>query len=143
MAARRIITQVGFNNLVNDDGRPSDTITLGGLRFFGYHGVYAEEQARGQEFVVDLIMELDLSRAGQSDDLADTVNYAEVYGLVKGIVEGSPYKLIEAVAARLIEAVLTGYAPVQAVTVRINKPQAPVGDPTLGSATVEMRRLRK
>lgn len=56
-----------------------DTILLKGLVFHGYHGVLEEERRLGQKFVVDIEASADLARAGQTDDLADTVNYAAVY----------------------------------------------------------------
>jgi len=120
----------------------ADRLLLQGLRFYGYHGVEEAEQGLGQNFVVDLLMELDLKQAGASDDLADTVNYAAVYQLARTIVEGPACKLIETVASRLAAAILSDYHLLTAVTVRLNKPQAPAHDPALGSITVELRRER-
>ena len=57
----------------------NDIIFLNGMRFYGYHGVLAAENDIGQIFVVDITLKVDLSYAGQSDDVKDTVNYGEVY----------------------------------------------------------------
>ena len=65
-----------------------DKIYVNGMKFYGYHGVFPEEQKLGQRFNVDVMLTLDLSKAGLSDDLDATVNYKEVYDAVKEIVEG-------------------------------------------------------
>ncbi len=121
---------------------PPDRIILSGLRFYGYHGVLPEEAARGQEFALDLSLETDLSAAGRSDDLADTVSYAEVFTLAQGIVEGERYNLLEALAQRLVAAILQAYPPISAVTVRLTKPNAPIPDLAGGRVGVEIRRER-
>ena len=86
------------------------------------------EKRDGQVFVVDVTMQVDLVPAGASDDLADTVNYAEVAGDIVALVEGEPLDLIEALAARIADKVLSRPL-VEAVEVVVHKPQAPVGHP--------------
>ncbi len=108
------------------------------MRFFGKHGVLAEETRLGQAFHVDLEMYLDLSPAGQNDDLSRTVDYGRVYTTVRAIVEGPPFKLLEAVAERIAAATLKDH-PVQEVVVRVHKPGAPLPGP-FDSVTVEIRR---
>ncbi|WP_166245669.1 dihydroneopterin aldolase [Paenibacillus turpanensis] len=103
-----------------------DKLHINNMRFFGRHGVLPEETVLGQLFIVDLMLELDLQKAGHTDDLEATVNYAEVVELVKQIVEGPPYKLVEAVASRIASAVLEAYTNINAVTVRLTKPNPPV-----------------
>lgn len=102
-----------------------DCLILQDMQFYGYHGVLEEENRLGQRFGVDLVLGLDLDQAGKSDNRDDTVNYAEVFLLVKEIVEGKPRKLIEAVAEDIAAAVL-GRFSVERVTVRVKKPGAPV-----------------
>lgn len=68
------------------------------MEFYGYHGVFTEENKLAQRFKVDLTAELDLSKAGQTDDLEQTINYAELYHVCKDIVEGEPVKLVETLA---------------------------------------------
>lgn len=103
-----------------------DKIIMQGMKFFGQHGVLHQEKELGQRFEVDLVLELDLAEAAQRDNLAATVSYADVYRVVEEIVTGPPFHLIETVAGAIARAVLDGFAPVQAVTVRIKKPGAPV-----------------
>lgn len=118
-----------------------DRIRLTGMRFFGYHGFFPEESRLGQSFIVDLELEVDLRTAGRQDSLSQTVDYGKVYGTVKEIVEGAPFKLIEAVAERVAAQVLATHALVQAVTVRVHKPNAPIPGP-IDDVTVELYRRR-
>lgn len=103
-----------------------DRIELKGMAFYGYHGCLPEEREKGQRFFVDLTLFTDLKKAGETDELADTVNYAEVYGAVKNIVEGTPRNLIEAVAESVAKRVLA-FSAVQRAAVTIRKPSAPIG----------------
>ncbi len=106
----------------------TDQIVLKGISATGHHGVLDAEKRDGQTFVVDVTMHVDLAPAGSSDDLADTVNYAEVAGDVVALIEGDPLDLIEALAARIADRVLAR-PRVEAVEVVVHKPQAPVGHP--------------
>ncbi len=126
---------------------PSDTdrVLLSGLLFHGYHGVLPAEQSLGQKFAVDVALTLDLRAAGRSDDLTQTVSYAEVYecahadaraaarcssaharvqprSCVRQVVQGPPRQLVEAVAQDVAAAVLRGFPLAQAVNVRVVKP---------------------
>jgi dihydroneopterin aldolase/2-amino-4-hydroxy-6-hydroxymethyldihydropteridine diphosphokinase len=106
----------------------TDQIVLKGISARGFHGVLDFEKRDGQTFVVDVTMDVNLAAAGASDDLADTVNYAEVAGDVVAIVEGESLDLIEALAARIADRVLSRPL-VEAVEVVVHKPEAPVGHP--------------
>jgi dUTP pyrophosphatase len=119
-----------------------DTIELRGLTFYGYHGAFAEEQRLGQRFVVDLRLGLDLGSAGQHDDLNQTVDYGKVAETVREIVEGRPFRLIEALAEALATAILQGYSLVRQVHVRVAKPSAPVSAAPSGLIAVEITRRR-
>jgi len=103
----------------------SDMITLAGLRVRGRHGVYDVERADGQDFVVDVALELDLAPAAASDDVADTVHYGELAGRLVDIVAGEPVNLLETLADRLADGCLSE-PRVTAVTVTVHKPQAPI-----------------
>jgi len=118
-----------------------DRILLTGLTFYGYHGANPEERVQGQRFVVDVWLQLDLRSAGQSDDLAQTVNYSQVYRLVRDVVEGPACNLIEAVAER-ITATILNQTPVRAVGVRLSKPWAPIKGMVAGEVAVEIERRR-
>jgi len=105
--------------------RVGDQIELLGLRGFGRHGVFPEERANGQEFIVDLALSVDTARAAISDDLADTVDYGALALAVIAVIEGEPVDLLETLAQRIVEVALA--APLAtAVTVRVHKPQAPL-----------------
>jgi dihydroneopterin aldolase len=103
----------------------ADTIRLTGLRARGYHGVYESERQQGQEFVIDAVLELDVTAAASSDDVADTVHYGELAGALVAIVSGEPVNLIETLASRLVDACLADRR-VGAATVTVHKPQAPI-----------------
>ena len=119
----------------------ADRIMLAGMVFFGYHGVRPAERRTGQRFVVDLQVGRDLSAAGRSDDLGDTVNYSELFRLVKGIVEGPPHNLLESLAAAIAEAVLDAH-DVDSVTVAVKKPEPPIADAVIDYSGVEITRRR-
>ena len=107
------------------NGPTGDRIVLTGLRARGRHGVYDFERAQGQDFVVDVVLELDLRPAARSDDVADTVHYGELAGRLVDIVTGEPVNLIETLADRLAVACLAD-PRVTAATVTVHKPQAPI-----------------
>lgn len=103
-----------------------DKIFLNNMKFYGYHGVYPEERKLGQRFYVDVVIESDLRKAGQSDDLHDTIDYSLVYERVKGIMEGEPKKLLEKLAEDIADTLLQEFSLVQRVTVKIIKPDPPI-----------------
>lgn len=105
-----------------------DRIELHGLRATGRHGVFATEREQGQEFVVDVVLQLSSRRAAASDDLADTVDYGAVAQRVHAVVTGEPVDLLETLAER-IAAVCLVDERVRAVDVAVHKPQAPVPVP--------------
>ena len=111
--------------------QPADTpdrLSLIGMRFEGRHGVLPEEKVTPQPFEVDVVLHADLARASESDALADTVDYSDLFERVRGIVEGPSVGLIEALAGRIAHDVLAATAPshVSAVEVRVRKPEAPI-----------------
>ena len=118
----------------------TDRIHLRGVEAFGYHGVLPDEKRDGQPFVVDVVMELDLATAGGSDALDDTVSYAEIAGEVVARITGPSFDLIERLAEVVADDVLR-HQLVDAATVTVHKPQAPVGHPFTDVA-VEVHRTR-
>ena len=118
----------------------TDRIHLRGVEAFGYHGVLPDEKRDGQPFVVDVVMELDLATAGGSDELDDTVSYAEIAGEVVARITGPSFDLIERLAEVVADDVLR-HRLVDAATVTVHKPQAPVGHPFTDVA-VEVHRTR-
>ncbi|WP_409290948.1 dihydroneopterin aldolase [Peribacillus sp. SCS-37] len=119
-----------------------DKIFVQGMEFYGYHGVFPEETRLGQRFRVDLTVEADLRRAGNSDDLHDSVSYADLFNVTKSIVEGEPYKLIEAVAEKISEAVLGGFDRIQSCTVKVIKPDPPIPG-RYDFVAIEIKRARE
>ncbi len=118
----------------------TDQITISGIEAFAYHGVLEHEKVDGQLFGVDVTLELDLSAAAASDDLADTVDYGELADRIHERVAGERWSLIERVADRVAELELED-PRVLATTVTVHKPQAPIGVP-FRDVTVTRRRSR-
>jgi dihydroneopterin aldolase len=108
--------------------QPNDRIELRGLRAVGRHGVLAEEQERGQDFVVDVALEVDLDAPARSDDLADTVDYGALGAEVVAAVEGTRFDLIEALAGHIAGLAIAKQGAL-AVTVTVHKPSAPMTVP--------------
>lgn len=104
----------------------TDRIFLNGMRFYGFHGVLDAENEIGQIFVVDVELLTDLTDAGVSDDVADTVNYAEVYGDVKAIMEGEPKNLLEHLADLIAKRINSHYNRVLETKVKITKETPPI-----------------
>ncbi len=118
-----------------------DRIILKGMQFYGFHGVNTEEKALGQSYVVDLVAELDLSRPGATDHLADTVSYTHLYRQVKQVVEGDSRNLLEALAQDIAQRLLDNH-PVESVQVTVKKPLPPVKGSVIEYAAVEILRRR-
>ncbi|MCM3080489.1 dihydroneopterin aldolase [Brevibacillus invocatus] len=118
-----------------------DKIFFNGMSFYGFHGVFAAEAELGQRFYVDLELSLDLSKAGASDDLNDTINYAEIFTCVQQIVEGERFKLVEALTANIAEKLLRQF-PLQEARVKVTKPNPPING-HYDSVAIEMTRKRE
>ena len=103
-----------------------DKIIMKNMAFFGYHGVLPEENTLGQKFIISVELLLSLRRAGESDEVADTVNYGEAFEIIKEIVENRTFKLLEALGENIAAVLLVSYKEVDEVIVEIKKPEAPV-----------------
>ena len=125
----------------------SDRILLRDIRFYGHHGVTEEERALGQWYSVDVDLGMDLSVAGRSDDLAQTVDYADVSRHVIEVGTTRRFALIEALAETIGAMALDRY-PIERVRVRVTKTPpadvvsrlAPAGE--LGFSAAEIERTR-
>ena len=120
-----------------------DRLELRGMRFHARHGVLQHEKVEPQQFEVDVILHADLSRAAETDTLVDTVDYSALHELVGAIVTGPSFDLIEGLAGAIARAVLaaTDAALVDAVEVRVRKPEAPLdGELETVEATLVRRR---
>ncbi len=118
----------------------TDRITLTGLTVRGHHGVYDFERATGQDFVVDVVLELDLAAAAGSDDVQDTVHYGQLADRLVAVLAGDPVNLIETLGERLAEVCLRDDR-VAACVVTVHKPQAPIPH-TFADVAVTVRRQR-
>lgn len=118
-----------------------DIMKLERMQLYGRHGVFAEENKLGQRFYVSLELKLDLRKAGATDCLEDTVNYSEVYRTVKSVVEGRPFRLIEALAESIAVRLLDAYDKIVEVTVCVVKPHPPF-DIVFDGVAVELTRRR-
>jgi dihydroneopterin aldolase len=119
----------------------TDRITLTGLRVRGHHGVYDHERRDGQDFLVDITVWMDLDAAAASDDIADTLHYGELAQRAAAIVGGPPCDLIETVAAKVADDVMTDQRA-HAAEVTIHKPAAPI-PLTFADVSVTARRSRR
>jgi dihydroneopterin aldolase len=119
-----------------------DWIRLVNMSFYGYHGVHDEERRLGRVFFVDVEMALDLREAARADDVGRTVDYGEVYALVREIEAAKQYALLEALVTDIAAAVLDRFPRVEEVTVRARKPEVPVGG-LMDHAEVEITRRRE
>lgn len=106
----------------------TDSISITGIKGFGYHGVLPTERQIGQEFIVDVTLYFSLAPAGLSDDLTKSVHYGEVANDVHAEIVGDPVALIEALAERIASKILTRKL-VQTVVVTVHKPTAPIEVP--------------
>ena len=102
------------------------TISIEQMEFYAYHGCFKEEQIIGTRFLVDLYMDIDTEKAEKSDDLSDTVNYQEVYLLVKKEMEIKS-KLLEHVGRRILDSVKQRFPQITTASIKISKMNPPLG----------------
>ena len=119
-----------------------DRIYIKGLDVFAYHGVMPKEKQDGQRFVLDITLDCDLSRAGRTDRLEDTVDYTAVMDAAVQAMTENSYDLIERAASRTAEAILRAEEKVEKVTLCLRKPEAPI-DKIFDYVAVEITRERK
>lgn len=116
-----------------------DKIEIRDLEIFANHGVFPEETALGQKFVVSAIMYTETRPAGLTDDLSASINYGEVSHMITDFLQKNTYKLLEAAVENLAEMLLLSLPLLKKITLRIEKPWAPVGLP-LKTVAVEITR---
>ncbi len=119
----------------------SDFIYLKNIECYCKLGVYDEERERGQCVHINLELELDLSKAGLSDNVQDTISYADVSVLVQDVTISKPYHLIEHLCAEIAKALLERFSKLNAITVEIHKPVINAKW-FQGNASVKIRRSR-
>lgn len=119
-----------------------DTIQLHNMQFYAFHGVNPEEKILGQRFEIDVGLSVDTRAAGLSDDLRQTINYAQVYKIVKHIVEEERFDLIEALAERLADRIGKQFGP-DGVSIRVRKPHVPLKGSVIDYVAVHIERGRE
>jgi len=115
-------------------------IYLDEMHFYAYHGVMEQERLVGGEYSVSLIVEADLTEAARTDDVADTINYATLYELVKSEM-AIPSKLLEHVAGRIGRRAMETFEKITALTIKVTKINPPMGADSKG-ASVELKMIR-
>lgn len=103
-----------------------EKIVLKNLKFYGYHGAFEFEQTHGQRFLVDVALYGDLEEAKVSGNLEDTVNYVIIYDLIKDIMEGKPFNLLEALASHIGQVIIHSQPLIQTAVVEVKKPEIPI-----------------
>lgn len=119
----------------------TDHVLVQRIAVFAYHGVHPEEERLGQRFYVSLDCGLDLSAAGRTDEWEHTVCYAQLTEIVMNVATERRFHIIEALAEAIAGEVLARFARVEEVTVRVEKPGAPV-PAILDGIAVEITRAR-
>lgn len=117
-----------------------DKIILKGMKFFGKHGLCPEEKERGQWFEVDVEIWGNYASALERDDLQGSVDYRDIYDIVKKVLEHTRVNLLEHLAARITEGIM-GFPQIEKTLVRIKKPQVELGG-QLSYSGFEMMRIK-
>jgi 7,8-dihydroneopterin aldolase/epimerase/oxygenase len=104
----------------------SGAVFVNGLVLHAYHGVMPHEAKVGQPFVLDLMLDIDLTEASRTDTLKHTVSYEQLVKTVSGTFGSRRYRLVEAAAGAVADAVLDHYPLVSSVRVTVRKPHAPI-----------------
>ncbi|MCG7410744.1 dihydroneopterin aldolase [Paenibacillus sp. ACRRX] len=118
-----------------------DRMKLERMAFFGKHGVFEEERRLGQNWFVDLDLQVDMQQAGVSDNLELSINYAFIHEVVKAIVEQESHLLVERLTERIATVLLATFPLINEATVRVTKPNPPF-DIHFSGVTIEMTRAR-
>ena len=119
----------------------SDRIDIKNIKAFAYHGVFDHEARDGQDFFVDISMSVNLQAASLSDDLSDTVDYGAITNQVVQEIQGERVQLIEKLAGRIADTLLSTHPKITSLAVTVHKPHAPVtASVTDISATVHRSR---
>ncbi len=116
-----------------------DKITIKNLEIFANHGVFPEENALGQKFVVSAVLFTDTRKAGKTDDLTKSINYGEVSAKITEFVQGHTFMLLERLLEELARELLLSYDLLKQVQLEVKKPWAPVHLP-LETVSVEITR---
>ncbi len=106
----------------------SDKILIKGIKGFGYHGVFDFEKRDGQDFFVDLDIDIDLTAASNSDLLTDSVDYSLLTAIAKEAIEKLQFDLIERLAGFIADTIRENFPAINSIAVTVHKPSAPVSE---------------
>ncbi|MBQ2121625.1 MAG: dihydroneopterin aldolase [Bacteroidaceae bacterium] len=110
------------------------SICLKKMQFYAYHGVLEQERIVGGEYTVDLILDISMPvKALLEDNIADTINYAEVYELVKAIMK-DPVDLLERLAYKIVEKLFYTYQQIESIKIEVCKVNPPMGADIKGTS---------
>lgn len=96
------------------------------MMFYGYHGLFSEENKLGQRFTVDVELMGDFRKAGQTDRMEDSIDYGQVYEVTKEIMEGKAYNLLESLAETIAQSMFDSFSLLETITIYIDKPGPPI-----------------
>jgi dihydroneopterin aldolase len=113
-------------------------IQIDNMEFYAFHGHFKEERIVGNKFLVDMVIETDMEKPAQSDNLRDAVNYQRVYEIVKQQM-GLKSHLLEHIAGRIIDAVYKEMTGIKKITIKVSKMNPPMGG-KIGSVSVVLSR---
>ena len=116
-------------------------ILLKEIRCYAYHGVAPQENLIGNEYIIDLKLKVNISKAAQTDEVADTVNYAEVHHVIMTEM-AVPSKLLEHAGGRIVEKLFQQFPTIQEIDLRLSKRNPPMGA-DIESAGIELHCSRK
>src|SRR5579862_4537747 len=137
----RFCARTPFDGTIRYNRTILDTIFAESIEFYGYHGASDEEQSLGHRYAVDVELRYDIRKAGRSDILADTINYSHVCKRIVNIGTNEQFRLIEALAERMAQAILEEFA-VESVRLRLRKIRPPMNVITL-AVGVDIERTRE
>jgi len=116
-------------------------IHLKDLRFYAFHGVLPQEKSVGAYFILNICVKVDVERAALTDELSDTVSYADIYQIAKEEMQVTS-KLLEHVAGRICKRLYQEFSSVEAVDITMEKENAPIGTGAQGLAGITLHTIR-
>lgn len=119
-----------------------DKIIIKDLKLFCYHGVNPEEKIDGQNFIFDIEASVDLTKPCLTDNVDDTVSYAKIIKTVRHVAQGEVNDLLERVSQRVCDALFECYPQIEALTILLKKPEAPI-NADFSYVAVQIERTRK
>lgn len=111
-------------------------VCLDDLHFFAYHGVAPQETMVGNEYTLSLRLKTDITRAMATDDVVDTLNYAEIHQAIKEEMS-IPSKLLEHVCGRIVRRLFHDFPVLEHIDLKLSKRNPPMGA-DIASAGVEI-----